>query len=329
MESRPVVPDYGGACVANLVPALLAHRDAGRGLDPRRGPRRPPGRGAGHRRARCSPTAPRVTRWLRRSRALTVGSIDSVAPTTTATALDVDHHRHRARRARGGRATRSASAVRSSTRCDGRASRATPATGSTRPSSSRSDPSPAPARRSSPRRSSPSPDSPRPTSARAPTARTGWRRRYPSMSTPALAEGNRFVYAYYDGIDKVAHICGFGPHYDAELAFVDRLVADIAAALPAGAALVVTADHGQVQVGESVIALGDQTLRADRSRVGRGPVRVAACEQWPCDGAPRGRSRRARRRRLGGAGRPGPRRGLVRSGRAPTTRRAASATSRW
>lgn len=64
----------------------------------------------------------------------------------------------------------------------------------------------------------------------------------------ALAAGERFVYAYYDGIDNVAHEFGLSEHYDAELAYVDGLVDRLLAALPAGAALVVTADHGQVDV---------------------------------------------------------------------------------
>jgi hypothetical protein len=70
-----------------------------------------------------------------------------------------------------------------------------------------------------------------------------------------LTTGEPFVYAYYDGIDKVAHVHGFGDHYDAEVAFADRLVADLATRLPAGAALVVTADHGQVEVGRAVRTL--------------------------------------------------------------------------
>jgi uncharacterized lipoprotein YbaY len=67
-----------------------------------------------------------------------------------------------------------------------------------------------------------------------------------------LAADEPFVYAYYDGIDKTAHIFGFDAHYDAELAAADRLVAGVQAALPPGAALVVTADHGQVEVGDAV-----------------------------------------------------------------------------
>ena len=70
-----------------------------------------------------------------------------------------------------------------------------------------------------------------------------------------LAEGEPFVYAYYDGIDKIAHIHGLEEHYDAELVSVDRLVADLASVLPPGAALVVTADHGQVEVGPAATPL--------------------------------------------------------------------------
>ncbi len=78
----------------------------------------------------------------------------------------------------------------------------------------------------------------------------------------ALCEGEPFVYAYYDGIDLVAHQCGLDDRYDAELAAVDRLVADLLDALPVGAALVVTADHGHVDVGEAVTMLDGDLLRA-------------------------------------------------------------------
>lgn len=65
----------------------------------------------------------------------------------------------------------------------------------------------------------------------------------------ALSAGEDLVYAYYDGLDKTAHVTGLAEHYDAELAAVDRLVAGIVDRLPAGAVLVVIADHGQVDVG--------------------------------------------------------------------------------
>ncbi|MCP3909511.1 MAG: alkaline phosphatase family protein [Actinomycetia bacterium] len=61
-----------------------------------------------------------------------------------------------------------------------------------------------------------------------------------------LGRGEPFVYAYYDGLDKVAHEYGLADHYEAELYFIDQMVAEIISRLPKGAALVVTADHGQV-----------------------------------------------------------------------------------
>ncbi|HZQ27111.1 MAG TPA: alkaline phosphatase family protein [Acidimicrobiales bacterium] len=75
-----------------------------------------------------------------------------------------------------------------------------------------------------------------------------------------LEAGEPFVYAYYDGVDKVAHEYGFGAHYDAELAATDRLVADLCSVLPPGAVLVVTADHGQVQVGSALVTLDPDVL---------------------------------------------------------------------
>lgn len=77
-----------------------------------------------------------------------------------------------------------------------------------------------------------------------------------------LAEGAPFVVAYYDGIDVVAHERGFGDHYDSELVAADRLVGDLAHALPPGAALAVTSDHGQVEVRREPVVL-DPELLAD------------------------------------------------------------------
>jgi predicted AlkP superfamily pyrophosphatase or phosphodiesterase len=69
-----------------------------------------------------------------------------------------------------------------------------------------------------------------------------------------------FVYAYYDGIDKVAHEYGLGEFYDAELASCDRLVSDLLDVLPKGTALVLTADHGQVHTGEALYELPGSVL---------------------------------------------------------------------
>jgi len=102
-----------------------------------------------------------------------------------------------------------------------------------------------------------------------------------------LRKGEPFVYAYYDGIDKVAHEYGLAEFYDAELAFADRLVADVLAVLPAGAALVVTADHGQVDVGDNLIELHPEVAAHVSFQSGEGrfrwlharPGRVAALHE--------------------------------------------------
>ena len=88
-----------------------------------------------------------------------------------------------------------------------------------------------------------------------------------------LAAGEHFVYAYYDGIDKTAHERGFGPYYDAELATVDRLVGDVLDAMPPEAALVITADHGQVSVGNNTIRPSAELLAMVRIQSGEGRFR--------------------------------------------------------
>jgi predicted AlkP superfamily pyrophosphatase or phosphodiesterase len=64
-----------------------------------------------------------------------------------------------------------------------------------------------------------------------------------------VESGERLVYAYYPGVDTVAH--EFGLHdefFTRELQAVDVLVANLRDALPAEAALLVTSDHGQVHL---------------------------------------------------------------------------------
>ncbi|MDO8391882.1 MAG: alkaline phosphatase family protein [Actinomycetota bacterium] len=109
--------------------------------------------------------------------------------------------------------------------------------------------------------------------------RGGLPRGYRTTSGLAVVVGEllrareRFVYAYYDGIDKVAHERGFGPFYDAELRTVDRIVADVIAELPPGAALLVTADHGQVHVGDRIVHPHSDVLRHVRAQSGEGRFR--------------------------------------------------------
>ena len=88
-----------------------------------------------------------------------------------------------------------------------------------------------------------------------------------------LRAGEPFVYAYYDGVDKVAHEYGLHEHYDAELVAADRLVADLVDVLPPGAVLVVTSDHGQVQVGEGIVRIDDEVMRHTALLSGEGRFR--------------------------------------------------------
>jgi Type I phosphodiesterase / nucleotide pyrophosphatase len=85
--------------------------------------------------------------------------------------------------------------------------------------------------------------------------------------------GEPFVYAYYDGLDKVAHEYGLGEHYDAELAWIDHTVERLLTELRPGTALLVTADHGQVEVGGNVIPLAPDVLAECHMQSGEGRFR--------------------------------------------------------
>jgi predicted AlkP superfamily pyrophosphatase or phosphodiesterase len=88
-----------------------------------------------------------------------------------------------------------------------------------------------------------------------------------------LAEGTEAAYVYYDGVDKVAHEYGIGSAYEAELHFVDRLVADILGAVPAGTTVLVTADHGQVDCGRGVVPIAEEVLDLTSGLSGEGRFR--------------------------------------------------------
>jgi len=83
-----------------------------------------------------------------------------------------------------------------------------------------------------------------------------------------------FVYAYYDGLDKVAHEYGLGEYYDAELQWIDHTVERlVTTALRPGGVLVLTADHGQVEVGDNVVALDPSVLSQCSMQSGEGRFR--------------------------------------------------------
>ncbi len=103
--------------------------------------------------------------------------------------------------------------------------------------------------------------------------------------------GEPFVYAYWDAVDHTAHEFGLGERYEEELAACDRMVAELLERLPAGTGLVVTADHGQVEVAERMLDLpppvtslleaqsGEARFRWLHARAGAGADLVAAATE--------------------------------------------------
>ncbi|MGN2639178.1 alkaline phosphatase family protein [Nocardia takedensis] len=89
----------------------------------------------------------------------------------------------------------------------------------------------------------------------------------------ALRAGDRsLVYAYHGDLDSTGHVRG--PSSEAwllELAHVDRLAAAIAAHLPPDSALLVTADHGMVELTSTVDYDRTPTLREGVQRLGGEP----------------------------------------------------------
>ena len=88
-----------------------------------------------------------------------------------------------------------------------------------------------------------------------------------------LAAGESFVYAYYEGLDLVAHEHAFGEHYDAELRACDRLMADLLEALPQGAAVVATSDHGLVDCSDGLVKIDRSVLDCAEAESGEARFR--------------------------------------------------------
>ena len=100
---------------------------------------------------------------------------------------------------------------------------------------------------------------------------------HPSSLVAATVElleaGQTHVYTYYDGLDHTAHVHGFsGQYYTRELEFCDWLVKTMAAALPTGTALVVTADHGQIDAHE-IVPVSEECLALTTQRSGEARFR--------------------------------------------------------
>jgi predicted AlkP superfamily pyrophosphatase or phosphodiesterase len=88
-----------------------------------------------------------------------------------------------------------------------------------------------------------------------------------------VRSGEGALYAYYDGVDKVAHEYGLGSEYRAELAFADRLVADMLDVLPTGTSIMITADHGHVDCGDGLVDIHPDVLAETESLSGEARFR--------------------------------------------------------
>ncbi len=227
-----MLPDYAGANLRGIVPALLGPAGTADlpGVDPGRRRRTP-------RRSCCSCSTASAGSSCRSGAHLAPTlSLDGRRPDHHRRAVDdghradLDHHRADPGRARPRRLPHRRAAATCSTCCGGR-------TGSgdarrrwvaARRAALRAVPRRRPSRSSAEGRARSTRRS-REAHLRG-VRHAGWR----LMSTipvievrRLLGDGEPFVYAYYDGIDKIAHEYGLGAFYDAELAAVDRLVADV------------------------------------------------------------------------------------------------------
>ena len=103
----------------------------------------------------------------------------------------------------------------------------------------------------------------------------GWRAASSIVAQCAnlISSGEKFVYAYYDGIDYIAHERGFGAYYNSEIAATDWLVGSLLNTLPSGTTLAITADHGQVQVDDNVVHLSDDIKASLHHQSGEGRFR--------------------------------------------------------
>ncbi len=284
-EPTPVLPDYGGGCIANLAPALLAA--SGRARDAGPAPAWLPAGVGGARQivllvldglGWCQ-----LTEWADRAPTLSSAEgidrpITSVAPSTTATALTSigtgsPPNRH------------GILGYRMATPDDEVLNVLRWQLGSCAARDARRE---LPAAAFQSQATFPGFGGPVPVVTRDGFAQTGFtiaqigRSRVHGykvtssivpLTTEILATGAPLVYVYYDGIDKVAHERGLGTWYGEELEEVDRLVSRLAAALPGDAVLVVTADHGQVEVGTDVILPPAGVLRHTRLLTGEGRFR--------------------------------------------------------
>ena len=326
MSDRPTLPSYDGACITNVVPALLHPPDAA-----------PPG----CRRPRSTPTAsccssstgsagsscrtaPRAHAGPRRPRRWTDHHGRAVHHGDRA---HVDHHRAaaggaRRRRLPDGRARRGAQRP----AVEHRRGRRPPE----HPAAEGPDPrlpSAASARRRSPAPSSSTRGS---RSAHLDQVRFTGYRTLGTLTAEIVrlaTAGEPFVYAYYEGLDKVSHEYGLGEQYDEELRWIDHLVGDAPRSAPGGHGARrhrgPRAGRGRRRRARAARATSSPTSRCSRARAASAGSTPARAAPPRCSTPPRellGEHAWVRSRADGDRG------GLVRPDGHRRRRRAASAT---
>ena len=108
----------------------------------------------------------------------------------------------------------------------------------------------------------------------------------------AVDEGFQLVFAYYDTLDKVAHEFGLSDRYRSTLATVERLAVALRSAVSDEIPLIVTADHGVVEVSEPPIMIdpevteltdgwsGEARMLWLHACTGAASELVASCERY-------------------------------------------------
>lgn len=270
-DAQPMLPDYGGACISNIVPALLAHPAIGDGWMPDEALAAKQVvvfliDGLGWDQLQANPTIAPVLH------SMIGGPINTVAPSTTATALTSlttgsppGEHGVVGYRIRTEGAT--LNVLRWTTGEGDARLRIPPADfqttdvflGEQPPVVSRSE----------------FVESGFTLAHLMPTDYRGYRTTASMIHETAeqLRAGARFTYAYYDGLDRIGHEYGHGGHYLAELAYVDTVVGALIERLPPGAALVVTADHGQVVTGDDHVEFHPDVARLTNAMSGEARFR--------------------------------------------------------
>ena len=109
-------------------------------------------------------------------------------------------------------------------------------------------------------------------------AAVGWwagepRRAWPSRSGSCCAAGEPLIYAYYDGVDKIAHERGFGPYYEAELRSADDIVEQVRAQLIDGRRCWSRPITARSMSGPTPATLADDVLKLTRFLSGEGRFR--------------------------------------------------------